>query len=81
MRLAPTILMAFLQSTVEKWMYDIFMSYGFRVRIIGYDEVAKNLGQTHVVGDSDCLLFVAEHLRYSDDEVRSYLIWISMQIM
>ncbi|KAK1420474.1 hypothetical protein QVD17_22100 [Tagetes erecta] len=58
-----------IKSTVEKWMYDIFMSYGFRVRIIGYDEVAKNLGQTHVDGDSDCLLFVAEHLRFSDDEM------------
>ncbi|KAI3741790.1 hypothetical protein L1987_59467 [Smallanthus sonchifolius] len=58
-----------IKSTVEKWMDDIFMSYGFRVRIIGYDEVANNLGQKHVVGESDCLLFVAEHLRFSDDEM------------
>ncbi|KAK9055834.1 hypothetical protein SSX86_026919 [Deinandra increscens subsp. villosa] len=57
------------KSSVEKWMDEIFMSYGFRVRIIGYDEVAKNLGQEHVDGDSDCLLFVAEHLRFSDDEM------------
>ncbi|XP_076924365.1 O-methyltransferase 1, chloroplastic-like [Bidens hawaiensis] len=56
------------KSTVEKWMDDIFMSYGFRVRIIGYDEAAKNLGQERVVGDSDCVLFVAEHLRFSDAE-------------
>ncbi|KAD3068673.1 hypothetical protein R6Q59_017302 [Mikania micrantha] len=58
-----------IKSSMEKWMYEIFMSYGFRVRIIGYDEVAKKLGQKHVIGDSDCLLFVAEQLRFSDDEM------------
>ncbi|KAF5811097.1 putative methyltransferase Ppm1/Ppm2/Tcmp, S-adenosyl-L-methionine-dependent methyltransferase [Helianthus annuus] len=57
------------KSSVEKWMYEIFMSYGFRVRMIGYDEVAKNLGQKHAVGDSDYVLFVAEHLRFSDYEM------------
>ncbi|GKE91131.1 S-adenosyl-L-methionine-dependent methyltransferase [Tanacetum coccineum] len=50
-------------------MYELFMSYGFRVRIIGYDEVAGNLGQEQIVGDSDNVLFVAEHLRFSDDEM------------
>lgn len=46
------------------------MSYGFRVRITGYDEIARNLGQEYIAGDSDTLLFVAEQLRFSDDEVR-----------
>ncbi|KAL8192010.1 hypothetical protein R6Q57_028131 [Mikania cordata] len=58
-----------IKPSMEKWMYEIFMSYGLKVRIIGYDEVAKKLGKKHVVGDSDCLLFVAEHLRFSDDEM------------
>ncbi|GJW95928.1 putative S-adenosyl-L-methionine-dependent methyltransferase [Tanacetum coccineum] len=58
-----------IKPTVEKWMYELFMSYGFRVRIIGYDEVAGNLGQEQIVGDSDNVLFVAEHLRFSDDEM------------
>ena len=48
-------------------MDDLFMSYGFRVRIIGYDEVARNLGQEQILGNSDNLLFVAEQLRFSDD--------------
>nr|GEV85723.1 putative S-adenosyl-L-methionine-dependent methyltransferases superfamily protein [Tanacetum cinerariifolium] len=58
-----------IKPTVEKWMYELFMSYGFRVRIIGYDEVAGNLGLEQIVGDSDNVLFVAEHLRFSDDEM------------
>lgn len=51
-------------------MDELFMSYGFRVQIKKYEEVARNLGQEQVVGDNDSFLFVAEHIRFSDDEVR-----------
>ncbi|KAI3773157.1 hypothetical protein L6452_04360 [Arctium lappa] len=58
---------------VEKWVDEFFMGYGFRVRIIGYDNVATNLGQQHVVQeDPNYLLFVAEHLRFSDDQMENW---------
>ncbi|KAJ9551795.1 hypothetical protein OSB04_015840 [Centaurea solstitialis] len=58
---------------VEKWMHELFMGYGFRVRIIGYDGVARNLGQQQVAaGDPDNLLFVAEHLRFSDGQMENW---------
>ncbi|XP_071718916.1 O-methyltransferase 1, chloroplastic [Rutidosis leptorrhynchoides] len=58
-----------IKPTVEKWVDELFMSFGFQVRIKRYDDVARNLGQQHIVGDSDTLLFVAEHLRFSEDEM------------
>lgn len=48
------------------------MSYGFRVKMIEYDEVARNLRQDsakRVSEVSTSILFVAEHLRFSDDQV------------
>ncbi|XP_023763076.1 O-methyltransferase 1, chloroplastic [Lactuca sativa] len=57
---------------VETWMYEVFMSYGFRVQIIGYDDVARSLGREQVEGIPDNLLFVAEHLRFSDDEMETW---------
>lgn len=60
-------------------MYEVFMSYGFRVQIIGYDDVARSLGREQVEGIPDNLLFVAEHLRFSDDEVRDNL-WSHLNV-
>lgn len=45
------------------------MGYGFRVDVIGYEEVARSLGKDPALGDYKNLLFVAEHLRLSDDQV------------
>lgn len=48
------------------------MSYGFRVKMIEYDEVARNLSKNsakRASGVSTSILFVAEHLRFSDDQV------------
>lgn len=57
------------QSNTKEWLDNLFMSYGFRVNVIGYDEVAKMYARDSVVGEYDNLLFVAEHLRFSDDQV------------
>lgn len=59
----------FSQSTTTEKMEKIFMKYGFRVDMIGYEEVARNLGKEPALGDNDSLIFIAEHLRFSDDQV------------
>lgn len=50
-------------------MNKLFMSNGFRVDMIGYDEVAKSLGKEVSPGDYKNILFVAEQLQFSDDQV------------
>lgn len=55
-------------------MDSIFMRHGFKVKIIDYDEIAKNLGKQPAPEDYRNLLFVAEHLRLSDDQVRQTLL-------
>ncbi|XP_055829942.1 O-methyltransferase 1, chloroplastic [Solanum dulcamara] len=60
------------QSAIKKWLDDLFISYGFRVKMIEYDEVARNLSKNsakRASGVSTSILFVAEHLRFSDDQV------------
>ncbi|KAL3336452.1 hypothetical protein AABB24_032281 [Solanum stoloniferum] len=62
-------------SAIKKWLDDLFMSYGFRVKMIEYGEVAQNLRQDSAkrvseVGTS--ILFIAEHLRFSDDQMETW---------
>lgn len=45
------------------------MSNGFRVDLVGYDEVAKSLGKEESPGEYKNILFVAEQLQFSDDQV------------
>ncbi|KAJ8559276.1 hypothetical protein K7X08_003334 [Anisodus acutangulus] len=63
------------QSATLKWLDDLFMSYGFRVKMIEYDEVARNLGKNsakRASGVGTSILFVAEHLRFSDDQMETW---------
>lgn len=63
------------QSGIKKWLDDLFMSYGFRVKMIEYDEVAQNLSKDsakRASGVSTSILFVAEHLRFSDDQMETW---------
>lgn len=46
------------------------MRNGFKVATICYGEVAKSLGKELESGEYENILFVAEHLRFSDDQVR-----------
>lgn len=50
-------------------MNKLFMSNGFRVNMISYDEVASSLGVKLAAGDYKNILFVAEQLQFSDDQV------------
>ena len=50
------------------------MGNGFRVSLISYNELAKIVGRELAPGDCETILFVAEQLRFSDDEVRMLLL-------
>lgn len=54
-------------------MEKIFMGNGFRVELISYSEVAAKLGRELAPRDYEGLLFVAEQLRFSDDQARTLL--------
>lgn len=49
------------------------MSNGFRVDMISYEDVARNLGKQLGSGQYKNIMFVAEQLRFSDDQVRQLL--------
>jgi hypothetical protein len=51
-------------------MDKLFMSNGFRVDMISYEDVAMNLGKQLAAGHYKNILFAAEQLRFSDDQVR-----------
>ncbi|PHU16478.1 hypothetical protein BC332_17683 [Capsicum chinense] len=63
------------QSATKKWLDVLFMSYGFRVKMIEYDEVARNLRKDsakRASGVGASILFVAEHLCFSDDQMETW---------
>ncbi|XP_021280859.1 uncharacterized protein LOC110414120 isoform X2 [Herrania umbratica] len=60
------------RSSTEKWMDNLFMSNGFNVEIISYNEIAKSLGKEVVPRDYGNILFVAEQLRFSDDQMETW---------
>ncbi|KAF5731440.1 hypothetical protein HS088_TW18G00117 [Tripterygium wilfordii] len=68
--LAETELM--IKSTTKQWIDKLFMSDGFRVDMINYNEVARNLGNELAPGECKDILFVAEQLRYSDDQMETW---------
>lgn len=57
------------KATKRRWMEKLFMSNGFRVEMIGYDEVAKKLGKIAAEEGEENLLFTAHQLRFSDDQM------------
>lgn len=61
-----------LQTNVKEWLDKLFVSYGFRVSIIEYVEIARKYARDSVSGEYNNFLFVAEHLRFSDDQVSRY---------
>ncbi|KAF5181578.1 S-adenosyl-l-methionine-dependent methyltransferases superfamily protein, partial [Thalictrum thalictroides] len=54
------------QPDTRRWIDRIFMSNGFRVEVISYDEVVKDIRRNPPSGDCKYILFVAEQLRLSD---------------
>ena len=51
-------------------MDKLFMSNGFRVELISDEGIAQNEGEEFTPRHSTNMLFVAEQLRFSDDQVR-----------
>ncbi|XP_057994979.1 O-methyltransferase 1, chloroplastic isoform X2 [Hevea brasiliensis] len=60
------------KSSTEKWIDKLFMTNCFRVDVISYDEVASSLGKELATGDYKNILFVAEQLRFSDDQMETW---------
>ncbi|KAF9603617.1 hypothetical protein IFM89_037116 [Coptis chinensis] len=54
-----------------KWIDKLFMSNGFRVDVITYDEAAKHVSRNPPSGDYGNILFVAKQLRLSDSQIPS----------
>ncbi|XP_074268578.1 O-methyltransferase 1, chloroplastic-like isoform X3 [Silene latifolia] len=54
---------------VGEWIHRIFMSHGFQVKVYDHEQIAKNLGAELLKEPPNSILFVAEHLRFSDDQV------------
>ncbi|KAL5795623.1 hypothetical protein ACOSQ2_000443 [Xanthoceras sorbifolium] len=59
-------------TTTKKWMDKLFMSSGFRVDMVSYNEVASKLNKELAPGSYKNILFVAEQLRYSDDQMETW---------
>lgn len=60
------------KSTTEKWMDKLFMSNGFGVGMVSYKEVASSLGKELAPGYYKNILFLAEQLRFSDDQMDTW---------
>ena len=48
------------------------MNNGFRVDVLCYEEVARSLGKDLASGGYKNILFSAEQLRFSDDQVTCF---------
>lgn len=69
-RNTPLELLSLLQYGIREWMEKVFMSNGFRVNMISHDEVARSFGKSLTPENYNNMLFLAEQLRCSDDQVR-----------
>ncbi|KAM7254687.1 hypothetical protein ACFE04_019928 [Oxalis oulophora] len=61
-----------LKLSTQKWMEKLFSGHGLRVDLISYSEVARSLGRELTPGDYRNILFVAEQLRFSDDQMETW---------
>ncbi|KAF3436459.1 hypothetical protein FNV43_RR23551 [Rhamnella rubrinervis] len=60
------------KSSTRQWMDKLFMSNGFRVNMISHEEVARSLGKVLAPVNYKNILFVAEQLRFSDDQMETW---------
>ncbi|KAJ4968133.1 hypothetical protein NE237_014834 [Protea cynaroides] len=60
------------KSTTQKWMDKLFMSHGFKVEVINFEDVTRSMGRDPPSGGYKNILFVAEQLRLSDDQMESW---------
>ncbi|KAM2672614.1 hypothetical protein EV1_008281 [Malus domestica] len=58
------------KTSARTWLEKLFMNNGFRVDMICFDEVARSLGKELAPGRYKNILFSAEQLRFSDDQMK-----------
>ncbi|XP_021763192.1 uncharacterized protein LOC110727907 [Chenopodium quinoa] len=61
-----------LKTSHEEWMHKLFMRHGFQVHVIDYKDVASSLSRDLSNETSSTMLFVAEHMRFSDDQMEMW---------
>ncbi|KAK7269679.1 hypothetical protein RIF29_22413 [Crotalaria pallida] len=61
-----------IESNTRQWMEKLFMSNGFRVEMIDYEGVAQSPEDKLASGHYRNILFVAEQLRLSDDQMETW---------
>ncbi|KAF4384869.1 hypothetical protein G4B88_000265 [Cannabis sativa] len=60
------------ESSIRERMEKLFLSNGFRVEMIKHEDVAKSFGKLVAPGNYKTVLFVAEQLRFSDDQMETW---------
>lgn len=60
------------QFSTCQWMEKLFMGNGFRVELISDEAIAESAGKEFAPRHSTNLLFVAEQLRFSDDQMETW---------
>ncbi|KAF7818195.1 putative S-adenosyl-L-methionine-dependent methyltransferase [Senna tora] len=60
------------KSETWQWMDKLFMSNGFRVELISYEGFAGSIGKKFASRHYNNILFVAEQLRFSDDQMETW---------
>lgn len=61
------------QSDLKKWVEKLFMSNGFQVKIVSYEDIAAILGVVlHSQVSHDKIMFIAQQLRFSDDQMEKW---------
>ncbi|KOM28471.1 hypothetical protein LR48_Vigan549s002600 [Vigna angularis] len=61
-----------IKSNIRQWVDKLFMSKGFRVEMIKYEGIAGSYGKDFASGHNNSILFVAEQLLHSDDQMESW---------
>ncbi|XP_039035719.1 putative S-adenosyl-L-methionine-dependent methyltransferase Mflv_0168 [Hibiscus syriacus] len=59
------------KSSTGEWMGNLFMSNGFKVEMVRYNDVAKSLGKAVKPGEHKNILFVSEQLRFSNAQMET----------
>lgn len=62
------------RSSVRQWTEKVFMSHGFRVNTVSLEDVSQTFGRSFAPESYGNVVFVAEQLRFSDDQVNFILI-------
>ncbi|KAM6558360.1 hypothetical protein CsatA_027599 [Cannabis sativa] len=60
------------ESSIRERMEKVFLSNGFRVEMIKHEDVARSFGKLVASGNYKTVLFVAEQLRFSDDQMETW---------